>query len=106
LIVILVVLTVIILVVVIAGVFVYRNRHSSKFNISAGSVKYGGTDYIDNNTAVNNLYVTTQELQTSRNVQEMVSSDPEPYKEGREDDDSGVKQNLSVDDDDDTDTHL
>ena len=113
LIVILVVLTVIVLVAVIAGLLVYRSKHSSKFVISVGSVRnrrYGGTDYITDSTAVGNTYVTTQELQASSNVQEMVSSEPEPYKGDKDEKDgdlsgdSMVKQNLGADDD--TDTHL
>jgi len=114
LIVILVVLTVIVLVVVVVGLLVYRSKHSSKFVINVDSVKkrgYGGTDYLTDTTAVSNTYVTTQELQASSNVQEMVSSEPEPYhededkKDGDESGDTIVKQNAGFSDDD-VDTHL
>ena len=104
LIMILVALTVIGLVAAFVGVLVYRSKHNSKFEIK-GSVKqrgYGGTGYISNKTAVNNSYISTQELQASNNIQEMVSNETEPYKD--QSDDSVVKQNLAAKDD--TDTHL
>jgi len=107
LIVILVALTVITLVAVVAGILVYRSKHSSKFEIK-GSVNqqgYGGTNYIANKTAVNNSYITAQELQASSNAQEMVSNEPKPYKREKDQtDDDEVKQNLGANDD--TDTHL
>jgi len=116
LIVILVVITVIVLVAVIIGLLVYRRKHSSKFVINVGSVnhrRYGGTDYISDTTAVDNPYVVSQELQASSNVQEMVSSEPEPYKEdkdekdGDQSGDSVAKKNIGYsNDDDDVDTHL
>ena len=56
-------------------------------------------------TATNNSYISTQELQASNNLQEMVSNDTEPYKGGKDQpDDSMMKKNLGAKDD--TDTHL
>ena len=76
---ILVVLTVIVTVAVIIGLLVHRSKTSSKFTINTG-YWYGDTNYISENTAVSNSYVTKQKLQMSNNPQEMMSSEPELYK--------------------------
>lgn len=111
-IVVLVVITVLVLVIVFAGYLVYRRKYKSKYDITSTSKRHATADYIDDNTMVNPSYMSVQQTQPSQ-VQEMISTEPELFKEKsptEEDvDDAVITVNLTakeVDDDDDKDTHL
>ena len=108
LIVILVILAVSVPTVIVIIYLVYKKRRKGRFDIF-GSVQHRnyGTDYIDDNTAANPGYTSTQELQSSQ-VQEMVSSEPEPLtekliKDSDSDEPESIKNpNFDVDSDKDT----
>ena len=113
LIVILVLLGVLVPVVIVIVYVLYKRKYRGQFNIFRHHRGYGANiDYIADNTAINPGYASGQELQTSQ-VQEMVSSEPEPstdrlVKDDSDSDepDSDSTKNLNIDVDSDKDTRL
>lgn len=114
LIVILVILAVSVPVVIVIVYLVYKQRQKGRFDIFQGSIRHRkhGSDYIADNTAVDERYTTGQELQSSQR-QEMESSEPEPTTERliKDDDDTDEPgattiQNPNFDADADKDTQL
>ena len=105
-IVVLVVLTILVLVIIFAGYFVYRRKHKSQFDISYISKQHSVAEYISDNAIANPSYITIQQTRPSQ-MQEMVSTEPEPLKgnPSTEEDAHVIRANLNVDDDD-QDTHL
>ena len=105
-IVVLVVLTILVLVIIFAGYLVYRRKHKSQCDISYISKQHSVAEYISDNAIANPSYITIQQIRPSQ-IQEMVSTEPEPLKgnPSTEEDAHVIRSNLNVDDDD-QDTHL
>ena len=107
-----VILTVLVLVIIVAGYLVYRRKHKSMYDISDISKRHSVAEYISDNAVANPSYITVQQVQPSQ-IQEMVSTEPEPLK-GKSSTEEGtdhdavieVNINANVDDDEDKDTHL
>ena len=108
-IVVLVVLTILVIVIIFAGYLVYRRKHKSQYDISNLSKQHSVAEYVSDNAIVNPSYITIRQTQSSQ-IQEMVSTEPEPLKgnPSTEEDAHVIRVNLSanVDDDEDKDTHL
>ena len=113
LIVILVLLAILVPAAIVIVYVVYRRKRQGRFDI-LGSVRPRnyGADYISDNTAANEGYTSTQELQSSQ-VQEMVSNEPEAITEKliKDESDSNIPEsiknpNFDNGDDNDKDTRL
>ena len=107
-----VVLTVLVLVIIVAGYLVYRRKHKSMYDISDISKRHSVAEYISDNAVANPSYIIVQQVPPSQ-IQEMVSTEPEPLN-GKSSTEEGIDHdavievniNANFDDDEDKDTHL